>query len=140
VQKVHYEDFLRGKDVKVKSRLPVGKINPAILGRFIAKYTDGDNRIIIGPGVGEDATIIDMGDTLLVAKTDPITHVTSDIGHYAVNINANDIAAMGGKPLWFLATILIPWAAMPALWKAFFQGFPERAKRSVSVTAEGTRR
>ena len=40
-----------------KVQLPVGKSNPDILGRFIARYTDGDNRIIIGPGVGEDATI-----------------------------------------------------------------------------------
>jgi hydrogenase expression/formation protein HypE len=92
----------------VKGKLPVGKINPEILGKFIAKYTGRDRRIVIGPGIGEDATIIDMGDIYLVAKTDPITHVTTEIGHYAVNINANDIAAMGGKPLWFLVTLLMP--------------------------------
>jgi hydrogenase expression/formation protein HypE len=92
----------------VKAKLPVGKINPDVLGKFIAKYTGRDHRIVIGPGVGEDATIIDMGDIYLVAKTDPITHVTNEIGHYAVNVNANDIAAMGGKPLWFLATLLMP--------------------------------
>jgi hydrogenase maturation factor len=92
----------------MKSRLPFGKINPHILGRLIAKYTGQDPRIVIGPGVGEDATIIDMGDIYLVAKTDPITHVTSEVGYYAVHINANDIAAMGGKPLWFLATVLMP--------------------------------
>jgi hydrogenase expression/formation protein HypE len=49
-----------------------------------------------------------MGEKCLVAKTDPITHVKWKIGHYAVHINANDIAAMGGTPLWFLATILVP--------------------------------
>jgi hydrogenase expression/formation protein HypE len=49
-----------------------------------------------------------MGHVYLVAKTDPITHVTGEIGHYAVHINANDIASMGGTPLWFLATILMP--------------------------------
>jgi hydrogenase maturation factor len=43
-----------------------------------------------------------------VAKTDPITHVTGEIGHYAVHVNANDIASMGGLPLWFLATLLMP--------------------------------
>jgi hydrogenase expression/formation protein HypE len=94
--------------VMVKANLPVGKLNPDVLGKFIAKYTGCDRRIIIGPGVGEDATVIDMGDVYLVAKTDPITHVTNEIGHYAVNVNANDIAAMGGKPLWFLATLLMP--------------------------------
>jgi hydrogenase expression/formation protein HypE len=95
-------------DAKMKCRLPVGKINPDILGKLIGKYTGGDHRIVIGPGIGEDATVIDMGDTYLVAKTDPITHVASEIGHYAVHVNANDIAAMGGKPLWFLATLLLP--------------------------------
>jgi hydrogenase expression/formation protein HypE len=114
--------------MKVKSRLPVGKINPDILGRFIARYTDGDNRIIIGPGVGEDATIIDMGNTLLVAKTDPITHVTSEIGHYAVNINANDIAAMGGRPLWFLATILMPLGSDAGAVESIFSGISEACK------------
>jgi hydrogenase expression/formation protein HypE len=114
--------------MEVKSRLPVGKINPDILGRFIARYTDGNNRIIIGPGVGEDATIIDMGNTLLVAKTDPITHVTSEIGHYAVNINANDIAAMGGRPLWFLATILMPLGSGAGAVESIFSGISEACK------------
>jgi hydrogenase maturation factor len=49
-----------------------------------------------------------MGDKYLVAKTDPITFTSERIGWYAVNINANDVAAMGARPLWFLATLLLP--------------------------------
>ena len=81
------------------------------IGKLISEYTHKEDRVLIGAGIGEDAAIIDMGSRYLVAKTDPITHVTSEIGHYAVNINANDIAAMGGKPMWFLATILMPAAS-----------------------------
>ncbi len=92
----------------MKSHLPTGKIDPGILGNFLSQYTRSGNRVVIGAGIGEDATIIDMGTRYLIAKTDPITHVTNEIGYYAVNINANDIAAMGGTPLWFLATILMP--------------------------------
>jgi len=88
--------------------LQIGKIDPAILEKLIARYTRTDERVVLGSGIGEDATVIDMGDRYLVAKTDPITHVTGEIGYYAVNINANDIAAMGGTPMWFLATILMP--------------------------------
>ncbi len=89
--------------------LPTGKIDADILGSLLRRYTRLDKRVIVGPGIGEDATVIDMGTThLLVAKTDPITHVTNALGHYVVNVNANDIAAMGGKPLWFLATVLMP--------------------------------
>lgn len=89
-------------------RLPTGKIDPDILAGFLLTYTRKDDRVVIGAGIGEDATVIKMGKTYLVAKTDPITHATRELGHYAVNINANDIAAMGGKPLWFLATVLMP--------------------------------
>ena len=88
------------------STLPIGKIDTDILQKLLTDHTHKGNRVVIGPAVGEDATIIDMGKTYLVSKTDPITHVTEEIGHYAVNINANDIAAMGGTPRWFLATIL----------------------------------
>jgi hydrogenase expression/formation protein HypE len=90
------------------SPLPVGKINPEILARFLLHYTKKDERVIIGARIGEDAAVIDMGTFLLVAKTDPITHVTAEIGRYAVHINANDIAAMGGRPLWYLAALLMP--------------------------------
>ena len=52
--------------------------------------------------------MIDLGNRYLIAKTDPITFVTEDIGIYTISINANDIATMGGDPLWFLVTILLP--------------------------------
>jgi hydrogenase maturation factor len=109
----------------VQPKLPVGKINPDILGRLIARYTGSDDRILVGPAVGEDATIVDMGNTLLVAKTDPITHVTGEIGHYAVNINANDIAAMGGKPRWFLATVLMPLGSHEGAVERIFSGISD---------------
>jgi len=89
-------------------KLPLGKIDPSILAKLLSKYTSAGNRVLIGAGIGEDAAIIDMGHGYLVAKTDPITHVTGEIGRYAVHINANDIASMGGRPLWFLATLLMP--------------------------------
>lgn len=64
--------------------------------------------IVVGPGIGRDAAVIDFGEKYLVAKTDPITFVTDEIGYYAVNINANDIACAGARPGWFLATLLLP--------------------------------
>jgi hydrogenase maturation factor len=89
-------------------KLPLGKIHMDILERLLADYTHGDNRVVVGSGIGEDAAVIDMGDSYLIAKTDPITSATDEIGYYVVNINANDIAAMGGTPRWFLATVLVP--------------------------------
>lgn len=108
--------------------LQIGKIDPDILGKLISDYTHKEDRVLIGAGIGEDAAIIDMGSSYLVAKTDPITHVTSEIGHYAVNINANDIAAMGGKPMWFLATILMPAASSADELKRIFSQLSESCK------------
>jgi hydrogenase expression/formation protein HypE len=88
--------------------LPIGKLSPAFLSELLEKYTTEDETIIVGPKVGADATVIDQGAFYLIAKTDPITFVTENIGYYAININANDIACMGGIPRWFLVTILLP--------------------------------
>jgi hydrogenase expression/formation protein HypE len=88
--------------------LPVGKLPPDILGRMLKDYIPFDKRVRVGPSIGEDAAAIDMGDRYLLLKTDPITFVAEDIGTYTVRINANDIATMGGKPLWLLTTILLP--------------------------------
>jgi len=67
-----------------------------------------DERVVIGPRFGEDCAVIDIGTEYLVAKTDPISFATKDIGWYAVHVNANDVASMGAKPAWFQASILCP--------------------------------
>jgi hydrogenase maturation factor len=88
--------------------LPVGKLPAELLQELLRKYTRPNSRVIVGPGVGEDAAVIDFGERYLVAKTDPITFATDEIGWYAVNVNANDIACSGGVPKWFLVTALLP--------------------------------
>lgn len=90
------------------SLLPLGKLKPDLLEQLLRRYSRTDARVIVGPAVGVDAAVIDMGEIFLVAKTDPITFVADDIGLFAVIINANDIACMGGRPKWFLATLLLP--------------------------------
>ncbi len=87
---------------------PTGKLPMEDLSRLLSRYARNDPRIVITPGIGKDATVISFGDKYLVAKTDPITFATDQIGWYAVHINANDVAAMGGIPRWFLATLLLP--------------------------------
>ncbi len=89
--------------------LPPGKLPLDMLSGLLRECTaEDDDRILVGPKVGEDAAVIDFGGTCLVAKTDPITFATDEIGRYAVHVNANDIATMGAVPRWFLATLLLP--------------------------------
>lgn len=87
--------------------LPPGKLPIVLLRRFLARLK-GDRSVLVGPGIGLDAAAIDLGDRYLIAKTDPITFVTAEIGAYALTINANDLAIMGATPRWFLATLLLP--------------------------------
>ena len=90
-----------------KEKLPLGKIEHKVLEEFLNNL-QGHPRLIVGPKVGEDAAVIDIGNKYLVAKSDPITFTEEKIGWYAVHINANDIACMGAKPKWFLVTLLMP--------------------------------
>lgn len=85
-----------------------GKIPHPFLNKMIQQYCQYGNRILYGPGIGRDAVVIELNGKYLVAKTDPITFVTEDVGRYAVIINGNDVATTGAKPQWFLATVLIP--------------------------------
>jgi hydrogenase expression/formation protein HypE len=88
----------------------LGKLSPEYLARLLGDHTFSlpNDRVLVYPGVGEDAAVIDMGEQWLVAKTDPITFATDEIGWYAVHVNANDVAAAGGVPRWFLSTLLLP--------------------------------
>src|SRR5262245_30654141 len=88
--------------------LPVGKLRAELLERLFSKHVAGSERVIVGPRVGEDAAVIDMGDRYLVATADPITFAADEAGWYALHVNANDLAVRGARPLWFLATVLLP--------------------------------
>lgn len=103
-------EFWSGDKSLMGQMLPLGKLSPEQLDDLLRKHTFSlpDDQVLVYPGVGEDAAVIDVGARWLVAKTDPITFATEEIGWYAVQINANDIAASGGVPRWFLSTILLP--------------------------------
>lgn len=87
--------------------LPVGKLKHDFLKEILPKCNVNTD-VIVGPQLGEDAAVIDLGDNCLVATSDPITFATEDIGWYVVCVNSNDIAAMGATPKWFLVTLLLP--------------------------------
>jgi len=92
-------------------RLPAGKLPSALLTRLLANLPIEHPQLVLGPAVGEDAAIIDLAldrEHLLVAKSDPITFATDEIGYYAVNVCANDLAVTGATPRFYLPTLLLP--------------------------------
>lgn len=88
--------------------LPLGKLPPELLEKMLSHAPAHDPRVILGPGIGLDCAVLDVGETLLVLKTEPITFVTDNIGWYALQIAANDIATTGAAPRWYMATLLLP--------------------------------
>jgi hydrogenase maturation factor len=116
--------------------LLTGKLPAELLARLLSRVVRRDPRVLLGPTLGEDAALIDLGDRVLVAKADPVTFATDRIGWYAVHVNANDVACMGARPAWFLATILLPQGAPEALAEEVFAQI-EAACEVLGVTLVG---
>ncbi|MBN1421732.1 MAG: hydrogenase expression protein [Planctomycetes bacterium] len=107
--------------------LRAGKIPPEMLEGLLRRIPRGPG-VVAGPGVGEDAAVIDPPPGLLIAKTDPITFADERLGWYALHVNANDIFAMGGEPRWFLAALLLPEGTTRARLRALFDDLVRAAK------------
>ncbi|HKZ93917.1 MAG TPA: AIR synthase family protein [Candidatus Bathyarchaeia archaeon] len=89
--------------------LETGKLEPNLLKQIVLGHLGTkDARVLLGPNIGEDASVIDFGQKALVVHSDPITGAVENLGWLAVNVCANDIATRGVRPLWLLIVILLP--------------------------------
>jgi len=88
----------------------VGKVPPMLLEKLVFnKLGSSDPAVIVGPAVGEDAAVIDLGGGVaLVVHNDAITGASKLLGWLAVHIVANDVATRGAKPRWFLMSLFLP--------------------------------
>ena len=87
---------------------PLGKLPVEALAAMLSNAPLTDPRVVLGPGIGLDCAVVDMGGKYLVFKSEPITFATDEIGWYSVQISANDIATTGAAPQWYLASLLLP--------------------------------
>ncbi len=117
-------------------QLNTGKIPSALLENLLRQIDVRDDRVLLGPMIGEDAAVIELGDMVLVAKTDPVTFASDLVGWYAVHINANDIASTGATPRWFLATLLLPEGSTEEAVRDIFRQLTE-ACESMDITLVG---
>ena len=88
--------------------LPPGKVPGILLAELLHRLPIPGSRILIGPGMGRDSAAIQIGDSVMVVKSDPITFPTDRAAHHLIHINANDIACQGATPRWLLVTALLP--------------------------------
>jgi len=87
----------------------LGKVPTEVLQRIVFKHL-GTKRgdVILGPSIGEDAAIVEVGKEVLAIAADPITGAEEWLGWLAVNVSANDVATCGIQPRWFTPCILLP--------------------------------
>lgn len=110
-----------------------------LLARLLTALPTQHPQLLLGPGIGEDAAVIDFrADRLLVVKSDPITFATDEIGYYAVNVCANDLAVTGATPRFYLPTVLLPeGAANVQMVESIFAQLAEGCQRLGIVVAGG---
>ncbi len=114
----------------VPDSLEVGKLQPNTLKQVVLSRLGVDNRrVLLGPHIGEDASVIDFGQKALVVHSDPITGAVENLGWLAVNVCANDIATRGVRPQWMLIVILLPQKTTKAQLKNLTTQIDKAAKK-----------
>jgi hydrogenase maturation factor len=104
-----------------------------------AVYSHGgkrNSRLVLGPGIGRDTAIVRLAKRLVVLTADPVTGTTKHIGEHSVQINANDIAATGARPVWYVCTLLLPPGTSEKALARIMSGI-DRASRNLGITVAG---
>jgi hydrogenase maturation factor len=117
--------------------LPVGKVPRNILEQLLAQAPTQGPHVLLGPGIGLDCAVVEVGASLLVLKSDPITFATDAIGWYLVQVTTNDLATTGAIPRWLLITMLLPEGRTTAKLVTRISQDVYRACRAIGVSVIG---
>ncbi len=121
----------------MKRIIPVGKLPNEVLLSILRDMSADDQSLVVGPGVGEDAAILDIEkDSFIVVAADPITFTTGRMGFYSITVNANDIAVSGATPRWFFPILLFPPETDEAQVRQTFSEI-ESAASAIGATVSG---
>lgn len=125
----------------MSSRL-VGKPSPLRLKRLLRNSLGAEsNRVLVGPGPGLDAAVIDLGDGRVMAiAEDPIFPAPKlpleIMGRFTVHIGASDVAVTGVRPEFMTYTLLSPGLASEKDVRTIVESISETAK-SLGITIVG---
>ncbi len=118
-------------------RLPLGKIPIDLLSATVLRLTGAPSkRVATPPKAGLDFAAIAEGGEFLIVSADPVTGVTDDIGTYAVNVSANDVATSGSRPRYAETVIMLPKGSGPGDVKRI-AGQIDRTCRRLGITVVG---
>jgi hydrogenase expression/formation protein HypE len=91
-----------------------GKPNPSRLNALLhGRFGKPSSRLLVGPGPGLDAAVLDLGDGRVMAVAEdpifPAARLPLDLmGRFTVHIGASDVAVTGVKPEFMTYTLLLP--------------------------------
>ena len=92
-----------------RAPLGSGKIPIDVLEETVLKLTGRHSRdVVTPPKAGLDFAAIRFGANYLIVSADPITGVSKNIGEYAINVSANDVATSGNRPQFAETVVLLP--------------------------------
>lgn len=119
-------------------KLRLGKLPQSFLEKEVIKRLSyGKNPSIIqGPSVGVDFAVVRVHGKYLIASSDPVTGVEEDIGWYAINVTANDVATSGNRPQFAELTILLPENSNIASLRRIVNGI-RRGSRKLGISIIG---
>lgn len=122
----------------------LGKIPSRLLeSKVLNQLGARSSAVVVGPAVGEDSAVLRLSSPfssgsslLLAAKSDPVTGAACNAGKLVVHVNANDLAASGASPQFFLMTALLP-EGSPVELASDLQQQAHRACLSLGVSIVG---
>ncbi|MEM3386154.1 MAG: AIR synthase family protein [Nitrososphaerales archaeon] len=120
--------------------LPLGKVPPQILESIVLKKGGAFSPLLlVKPKVGVDIAVIALKEHYLILSSDPITGVAEEIGWYAVNVAANDVATSGARPMFLQSVILLPEGSDASTLKQIAYDMHKAAKKlGISITGGHT--
>ncbi len=107
--------------------LAEGKLPTDLLERLL-RHTSRSPLLAVRAAPGEDAAVAPGAETIVITA-DPITFTEERIGAYAVAVNANDIVAMGGRPVYLTTTVLLAPGATEASLESIFLDIADACAR-----------
>lgn len=110
--------------------MKVGKLSMAELRTRVLPYGGASRpEVLVGPGVGLDAAVLDLGGDVCVVASDPITGAGRGAGRLAVTVATNDVAAHGARPVGVQVVLLLPADAPPGALETLMQEIDAEARR-----------
>lgn len=100
---------MKGGGRAATGRLRTGKIPIDLLEETVLRFAGRTSgAVVTPPKAGLDFAAVRMGKKYLLVSADPITGVTEEIGDYAINVSANDVATSGNRPQYAETVVLLP--------------------------------